>query len=124
MARVVSVTLLRWVARAWSIASVGLPCAFLFGEGLPPLTPKAVLFPFGVMLGLILAWWFERLGGIVAALSVLLFYALEYSGHGRLPKGPWFFLIAAPSLIFILCGYMKARKMNDQVAEPGVPGDA
>jgi hypothetical protein len=110
MTREREVKTLRWVARVWSIASVGLLCAFLLGEGLPPLTVKAMLFPFGVMLGLILAWWSERIGGFAAALSIVLFYVLEYVDHGRLPKGYAFMLISAPSVIFLCCGYLSARK--------------
>lgn len=110
MARNISVTVLRWVARIWSIASVGLLCAFLFGEGLPPLTVKAILFPFGVMLGLILAWWFERIGGLVVVACMLLFYLLEYSGDGSFPKGFAFLLISAPSVLFICCGYIRAKQ--------------
>ena len=112
MTAVRSVAVLRWVARIWSIASVGLLCAFLFGEGLPPLTVKVLLFPFGVMLGLILAWWFERIGGLLAVMCVLLFYMLEYLGHDRFPKGYAFMLISAPSVIFLCCGLLRARQMN------------
>lgn len=107
-----TVTLLCWVARIWSIASIGLLCAFLFGEGFPPLTLKAMLFPFGVMAGLILAWWFERIGGLTAAISMLLFYMLEYLGHGRFPKGYAFILISAPSVIFFCCAVLRARQVK------------
>ena len=112
-----TITILRVVGRVWAIASVGLLCAFLFGEGLPPLTVKAVLFPFGVMLGLVLAWRFEIAGGIVAALSVLLFYALEFISQGGFPEGPWFFLFAAPGVLLCLCGCMRCRMMGDQEAD-------
>ena len=119
MTRRTLVAVLLWVARIWSIASVGLLCVFLIGEGLPPLTVKAMLFPFGVMIGLMLAWRFERIGGLVAAMSMLLFYGLEYLGHGRFPKGYAFILVSAPSLIFLCCGYLKTRQMSDTTAEPG-----
>lgn len=112
------VAVLRWVARIWSIASVGLLCVFLFGEGLPPLTVKAMLFPVGVMLGLIVAWWFERIGGLIAVLCMLLFYMLEYLGHDRFPKGYAFMLISAPSVIFLCSGFLSARQMNGTTVEP------
>ncbi len=107
-----SVTLLRRMAGIWSIASVGLLCAFLFGEGLPPFTVQAMMFPFGVILGLILAWWFERIGGLVAVVCMLLFYMLEYLGHGRFPKGYVFILISAPGVIFLCSGFLRARLIN------------
>jgi hypothetical protein len=118
-----SIAVLRWLARIWSIASVGLLCVFLFGEGLPPMTVKTMMFPFGVMLGLILAWWFERIGGLIAVVSALLFYVLEYHGHGRFPKGYAFILIAAPSVIFLYCGFLRARQMNGTTAESKPEGD-
>jgi len=102
------VTLLRWLARIWSFASVILLCAFLFGEGLPPLTFQAACFPFGVMLGLILAWWFERLGGLITLISVVLFYVLEYFGSGSLPKGFAFIVFAAPGILFLYLGFLRA----------------
>ena len=104
-----SVAIIRWIARIWSITSIGLLCLFLFGEGLPPLTVQAMMFPFGVMLGLMLAWRFERIGGFLAVVCVLLFYMLEYLGHGRFPKGYAFLLVALPGVIFICCGLLKAR---------------
>ena len=114
------VAVLRWIARIWSIASIGLLCAFLFGEGLPPFTIKAILFPFGVMLGLVLAWWLERIGGFVATASMLLFYALEYLGDGSFPKGYAFLLISAPSLIFVCCGFISAMQMKGTTAEQDI----
>ena len=115
-----AVVALRWVARIWSIASVGLLCTFLVGEGLPPLTVMAMLFPFGVMLGLVLAWWFERVGGLVAAASILLFYSLHYLNHGRFPGGYAFMLVSAPSVIFICCGLLSARERKTMTAKPAV----
>ena len=117
MTKRISVTALCWLARIWFIASVGLLCAFLVGEGLPPLTVKSLLFPFGVMLGLVLAWRFERIGGLIGTASMLLFYALEYLGHGRFPGGYAFMLVSAPSVIFLCCGYLRARQIRNTNAE-------
>jgi uncharacterized membrane protein len=81
------------------------------------LTVKSLLFPFGVILGLVLAWRFERIGGLIGAASTLLFYALEYVGCGRFPKGYAFMLVAAPSVIFFCCGYLRARQIRNTNAE-------
>jgi len=113
MTRVWQVTVLHWVARIWALASVGLLCAFLFGEGLPPFTLKAILFPFGVMTGLILAWWFERIGGLFSAVCMILFYILEYLGNGTFPKGYAFILISAPSMLFLCSGFLRGRQNNE-----------
>lgn len=115
-----AIVALRWVARIWSIASVGLLCMFLVGEGLPPLTVMSMLFPFGVMLGLILAWWFERVGGLIAAASILLFYALHYFNHGGFPGGYAFMLVSAPSVIFICCGLLSATQGQPRISSSSV----
>ncbi len=106
MAKKKSTTILRWTARIWAIASIGLLGAFLIGEGPPPLSIQVVLFPFGVMFGLLLAWRFERFGGLVTIVSVLLFYALEYFSRGRFPGGFAFLLFSAPGVIFVYCGFL------------------
>ncbi len=106
--------IIRWVARIWSIGSIGLLCAFLVGEGMPPITLKSILFPFGVMAGLIMAWRFERMGGLLAAASIILFYAVEYLGHGSFPKGYAFILISAPSVIFAWCGFAETRQKKKE----------
>ena len=99
---------IRWLARAGSLASIGLLSAFLVGEGLPPITCKTVLFPFGVMVGLLVAWRFERTGGMIAVACLLMFYALEYCG-GAFPKGSAFWLISAPGALFLISGCMRAN---------------
>ncbi|MEI6242867.1 MAG: hypothetical protein WCP39_05625, partial [Chlamydiota bacterium] len=57
-------------------------------------------------------------GGLVAGISMLLFYALEYLGHGRFPGGYAFMLVSAPSVIFLCCGYLRARQIRNMNAEP------
>jgi hypothetical protein len=56
-------------------------------------------FPFGVLLGLALAWWREALGAAVAAGSLAAFYGYHLLLAGRLPGGPWFLLFAAPAAL-------------------------
>jgi hypothetical protein len=60
------VTVIRWIARIWSIASIGFVLLMFVGsaiaEGFDPaqFTPRDLIglffFPFGVCLGMILAW--------------------------------------------------------------------
>ncbi len=112
-----TVTIMCWVGRVWSIASLAFVGAFLIGEGLPPLDLRHMFFPFGILLGLILAWRLEKTGGVVATLSLLLFYVIHFAESGRLPGGPWFFLIAAPGFLFICCGFLRAKTTKDTTAE-------
>ena len=59
-----------------------------------------LFFPFGVLLGLTLAWWREPLGAAMAAVSVTAFYVYEVLLAGRLPGGPWFLIFTAPAVLF------------------------
>jgi hypothetical protein len=102
---------LRWLARLAGLVSMGVLVLFLKGED--GLTSRAawakvrpvewlglVFFPFGVLLGLALAWWREGLGAAVAALSLTAFYLVYGLLAGRLPGGPWFLIFTAPAVLF------------------------
>jgi hypothetical protein len=56
---------IRWIARIWSIASIGFVLLILVGEFLFPHAPASFafrdlvllfFFPFGACVGMILAW--------------------------------------------------------------------
>jgi hypothetical protein len=99
--------LLRWLARATSLLSIGVLLLFLTGKdgvlggNVRPAEWLALLyFPFGVMLGLALAWWREALGAAVAAGSLTAFYLLLGLLAGRPVGGPWFLIFTAPAALF------------------------
>ncbi|MFQ6058917.1 MAG: hypothetical protein ACE5MB_08595, partial [Anaerolineae bacterium] len=107
------VTAIRWSARLWSIASVGFVLLMFVGsalaEGFNPAQfafrdlVGLFFFPFGVCLGMILAWRWEGLGGGMTVGSLLAFYAALRVMDGRFPQGPWFALVAAPGVLFLMC---------------------
>ena len=88
---------IRWIARVWSIVSIGLVLLMFIGsavaEGvdLGKFTSRDVvglpLFPAGVCLGMIVAWRREGLGGGFTVGSLLAFYALLRIVDGRFPRG-------------------------------------
>lgn len=112
------VVILRWLARAGSLVSVAFLLLFLFGQEMAPgqLTFAEWLgllfFPFGVTVGMLLAWRWETLGGAITILSLLAFYKVMYSERGRFPEGIWFLLFALPGLIFLYCGLRNNNKQN------------
>jgi len=71
-----------WVARIWSLVSFGFVLLFLFGEGLNghgarPTQGEWIglaLWPGGVVLGLAIAWFRAKLGGVIAIASLIAFY--------------------------------------------------
>jgi hypothetical protein len=99
-----------WVARTWSLASIAFVLVFLFGEGLNSSGPgptaeewiALTLWPGGVCIGLIIAWFRPALGGAIAVFCLIAFYVWHLLYSGGLPGGPYFFLVAAPGVLFIL----------------------
>jgi hypothetical protein len=114
-----SVTLVtvRWVARVWSILGILAVLAFAVGEAAagngPRPTPQEwvglALWPIGVGVGLVVAWFREELGGIFALGCLIAFYVWNLLHSGHLPRGPFFFLMAAPGLLFLIAGFLSHR---------------
>jgi len=113
----------RWVARVGSIFSLLTVFAFAVGEGItgPQIPPEEwvglAFFPVGVCVGLLLAWFREASGGALALACLIAFYAWNLLRSGHLPRGPFFFLLAAPALIFLMSAYL-ARKTPSVETQP------
>jgi len=114
---------LRWSARVTGLLSIGVLLLFLTGEdglvggnGWAKVRPAEWLgllfFPFGVLLGLALAWWREALGAAVAAVSVTAFYLSQVLLACRLPGGPWFLIFTAPAVLFFASWFAHKRRRN------------
>lgn len=100
---------LRWTARAMSAISIGVITLFLIGEGFNPARitlPEWALFacfPFAVVIGLMVAWRNEWLGGTIAISGLLGFYLTHaWVADGHLPTGWAYGMFASPSLLFLL----------------------
>jgi len=98
-------TAVRWTARISSIPVIVVFLLMFFGEGFDPTKVKSIewvmlLFgPFGFMLGMILGWWKEGLGGVITIVS--FFGAMlvgDYSGSGA----AYMAVCAAPGFLFLL----------------------
>jgi hypothetical protein len=107
------IQIVRWIARIWSIASIGIMLLFIFGEGITGATSRERLgllfFPFGISLGMILAWWREGTGGIITVISLLIFYGIDAAFSGRFPQGWAFLVFAAPGFLFVLSSYLSRK---------------
>ncbi len=117
----VSMVSLRWLARGLSLVSLVLLALFAFGghESMSP-TPKEWLllafFPIGVALGMVLGWWRELLGGIITAIALAGFYAIELSSGTIHPNPAYllnFAIFALPGLMFLALG-LWARAMRSR----------
>jgi hypothetical protein len=115
-----SASVIRWTARIWTAASLLFLSAFIFGGAertgnWPTITQWVGLafFPTGTVLGLLMALRKEVLGGGIAVASLIGIYTWRFVVAGHL-AGPWFALIAAPGLLFLISGLLT----NSSPVEP------
>ena len=104
----VALFLFRWSARLLSIASTGVLLLFLFGEKFEPskITGRQwlglIFFPVGIVVGFVVAWWREGLGGAISIASLLVFYLIFVFLMGEgLAEGGWFLVFAVPGFLFL-----------------------
>ena len=99
-----------WIARIWSIASILLILVMFIGSlfsGDPAIFSLRDIiglffFPIGILVGLVLAWRWEGVGGGITVASFFAFYLTLWFFDGRFPRGPYFALTAAPGLLFLV----------------------
>jgi hypothetical protein len=115
--------IMRWIARSLSLIVIGFLLLFLFGEGIQPITVLHICFPFSVMLGLILAWFFEGIGATITIVSIIAFYSIHYFNDGKLPGGPFFLISGAPSVFFLLSMFMRKGMTKGTAAQPSRAAD-
>lgn len=110
-----------WIIRIWSILSICVLLLFFIGEGSSPSKIAfkdligMLLFPLGVVIGMIVGFKKELLGGIITTASLFAFYFIySLSLTGTLPKGWAFIVISAPGILFLLYGAVnkKIRRSN------------
>lgn len=103
-------TPLCWIARVWSVLSIAFVLLIFIGEAMMPSASmpnlsEAILmlfFPIGVGVGLIVAWKRECLGALISLESIGAFYMGIWFLRGNLPRGPYFLLVAAPGVLFLI----------------------
>lgn len=106
-AGILIVSLFKWAARILSLLSIIAIIISAMNDGLDlsgldfkELT-LILCFPFGVVAGLLIAWWWEGLGGGIALLSLISFYISAYIFSGAFPEGSDYLKLSSPAFIFI-----------------------
>jgi len=112
--------LVRWSARVTSLLLFGLVIVMVIGQGGPPnifRQPIPVLLEFAAMglmlLGLVIGWVREGLGGVLVLLGLAAFNGVELAVNSRPALGA-FPLFAVPGALFLLSALLQRR--DKQVA--------
>jgi hypothetical protein len=98
-------TILLWIARAASLTSAAIILLFFVGfqPGRVALREWIGLafFPIGVVVGFVIAWWKEGLGGGVTLVSLLAFYGIYGFLMGSHIGGWAFIVFSSPGFLFL-----------------------
>ena len=95
------------LARALSVVSIVVIGLFVFGEPWGPSSLTLgegllmVFFPFSVIAGLIIAWWRESIGSLIAIAGLGAFYVIHVAISGRAPTGLAFLVFTSPAFLFL-----------------------
>ncbi|NOH04851.1 MAG: hypothetical protein HND47_24225 [Chloroflexi bacterium] len=105
----------RWTARISSLLIISVFLLMFLGEGFDPATVKPfewllLLFgPFGLIIGMLLGWWKEGLGGAIVLLSLVVSLLIGgYSG----PGGVYMLLCASPGFLFLFSWYLSGLEKS------------
>jgi hypothetical protein len=105
---------IRWVSRIWGIVYIVFFLFMLIGyaimdqpsqdDAVNPLGTRVVIafiFVFGYFAGLILAWKWEGLGGLIAITCIISFAITIQNMPVHI-----YMLMAIPALLFLICWYL------------------
>lgn len=112
--------ILRKAAKIWSLLIGVFLLLMLIGEVVFPHEGEGfvsiaeivalVFFPFGVMAGMGIAWKWERLGGIITIISLIIFYILILIPRSAFRGIPMSLLIAGPGFLFLVSSFLAVRR--------------
>jgi hypothetical protein len=116
---------LRWVARIWTIPILVFACGQLvapsargIAAGLPRDDIDMIMMGI-VVLGLLLAWRWETLGGIVALLGIAAHYVVYYFMFGPSFPRLAMVILGVPAVLFMVCAGLSHPKLRtEQGNEP------
>jgi hypothetical protein len=120
-----TVTIIRLIARILSIISIAfilimvVPHLFFPQQSKPPTFGEIVglfFFPFGVFIGLIVAWKSEGPGGMIAIGSVICFHVTMLITGGSLDLNPFIEGLAVPGLLFLIWWFLSRGRLETKEA--------
>lgn len=113
----------RWAARATSLGLIVMASLAYAQEGWPnpahgtALAPLAEFFLWAAGAGLILAWFLEGSGGMLAICSVAALYLISLVATGRLAAGWLLSVMGINGFLFVLSRALHAALSHDAVPD-------
>jgi ABC-type multidrug transport system permease subunit len=115
---------LRWIARALGVLCIVALLLFISG-GVLDLSDVSweelgvvLIFPLGLLSGLILAWEEEVKGGVLVIVSVVAFYLIyDLALGGSLRQGAWILMFGVPGILFLIHGAASSFMRKPSFAE-------
>jgi hypothetical protein len=108
-----------WTARALAVLLAGMVLVFLIADGgLNPLRltgREAALMAclMSTCSGLVLAWRWPFLGGLISTVGILLFYSIEsIASQWRFFNNLYFNLMLVAGILFVLGALIKRRRSS------------
>ena len=101
------------IARLYTLIALGVLGLMLVSDKIISHQPSAgeellaLFFPYGVLAGLVISWFFMRLGGWLTILSVAGFYLTSYWQSGVWPQNDLPLLVAGAAPLFLLASFIK-----------------
>ena len=110
---------LRWIARILSLATISILFFFFIGEGFDFSKIGLnewlglMFFPLGLVIGLMISWRNEGLGGAISVISLFAFYFIYgLILNGRIWQGWTFIMFAIPGFLFLVYWLFLPERMR------------
>jgi hypothetical protein len=110
--------LAHWTGCVLATCAVLVFVVFAVGLGVPPLPDLNTSFAaIGVMLlGFVLMWWKDWLGGVVSLVGLGWFQAMEIAANGH-AAGGLFLLLVIPGVLGIIAALVRGYTRLDAISE-------
>jgi hypothetical protein len=112
-------TVIRWVARIIALLLTVVVLMFVTGEGVNVSTMGTDDIVMGAVflimwLGLIIAWRWEGIGGLLTTGGTMLFILMDYIFTGHVLRFWMFFAFLIPGLLFLYCWWLARHGTMDE----------
>ena len=73
-----------------------------------------LFFPQGVIVGFVVSWWKEGVGGLITTAILTAFYGVfVFAMNQNLNQALWFLVFASPAFLFLL--YWAMNRVQDRI---------